>query len=77
MPIKFCSNYALRENSNSSTGHLCEEIHKNKLTANVFSVLNPPFFDTGLDHGNIAEHPHVRRSIFKRDEFVVARFNIV
>jgi hypothetical protein len=49
-----------------------EEIHKNKLTANVFPVLNPLFRDTGLDQGNIAKHLHVHGSIFKRHEFVIA-----
>jgi hypothetical protein len=55
---------------------LLEKIHKNKLTANVFTVLNPLFHDTGLDQGNIAEHLHVRGSIFKRHEFVIAGFEI-
>src|SRR5206468_12311948 len=55
---------------------LLEEIHKNKLTANVFSIVKPFFGDAGLDYGHIAEHLHIHRSNFKRQEFVLAGFKI-
>ena len=49
---------------------------KNKLPANVFSVVKPFFGDAGLDYGHIAEHLHIHRSNFKRQEFVLAGFKI-
>src|SRR5882724_7128437 len=55
---------------------LFEEIHKNKLTANVFSIVKPFFGDAGLDDGHIADHLHIHRSNFKRQEFVLAGFKI-
>src|SRR6266481_1369998 len=55
---------------------LLEEIHKNKLTANVFSIVKPFFGDACLDYGHIAEHLHIHRSNFKRQEFVLAGFKI-
>jgi hypothetical protein len=51
---------------------LLEEIHINKLTADIFSIMDPFSGNTGLHYRNIAEHLHVHRSIFKRHEFVVA-----
>jgi hypothetical protein len=75
LPISSLRKAAIGAHEHPFSCTLLEEIHINKLNANVFSIRDPLFGDSAMAYGNIAEHLHIDRSEFMRHEFVLAGFN--